>query len=195
MSNMIPEYSTVLFTDVWESANDFKTDFQASPFTGSLHYGETVSGVTYPDNVSLLYYLLYARYANNPLANYDTDQFKYKIYSIIFQYGPTWQKKLEIQSKLRALTDDELLAGSKAIYNSAVNPSTEPSTGTLEELEYINAQNTTNYKRGKLEGYGTLWELLNTDVTGAFLNKFRVCFKQFVRPEVRFIYESEDEGE
>lgn len=184
---MIPEYSTVLFTDVWESADDFKADFTASPFVGAI-------SASAPDNVTLLYYLLYARYANNPLANYDTDQFKYKVYSIIFQYGPTWQKKLDIQAKLRALTDDELLAGSKAIYNSAVNPSTEPSTGTLEELEYINAQNTTNYKRGKLEGYGTLWELLNTDVTGAFLNKFKVCFKQFVRPEVRFIYET-DEGE
>lgn len=187
MINVIPQYETVLFNDIWSSADEFKTDFTSSPFVSSISSNN-------PDNVSLLYYLLYARYGNNPIANRDTEQFKFKVYSIIFQYGPTWEKKLDIQKKLRNLTDDEILAGSKAIYNSAVNPSTEPSTGSLEELTYINAQNTTNYKRGKLEGYGTLWELLNTDVTGAFLNKFKVCFKQFVRPEEQLLYITE-EGE
>ena len=83
------QYNTPLFTNIWGSADAFKTDLQASPFAGALHYGETAGGVTYPDNVSLLYYLLYARYGNNPIANTDINQFKYKIYSVVFQYGPT----------------------------------------------------------------------------------------------------------
>lgn len=186
---MIPQYDTKLFTEIWESAADFKTEFLASPFASSI-------SSTSPDNVTTLYYLLYARYGNSPICNMDENQFKYKIYSTIFQYGPTWEKRLDIQAKLRALTEADLMTGAKAIYNSAYNPSTAPTTGSLEELEYINGQNTTNYKKSKMEAYSILWELLKTDVTSAFLGKFRTCFKQFVKPEFTRIYVSEeDEGE
>ena len=190
------QYNTPLFTDIWGSADSFKTDLQASPFAGSIHYGETAGGVTYPDNVSLLYYLLYARYGNNPIANTDINQFKYKIYSVVFQYGPTWQKRLDIQDKVRALTEEDIMAGGKAIYNSAYNPSQAPSTASLEELEYINAQNTTNYKKSKLEAYSILTDLLKTDVTEAFIGKFKICFKTFVMPEKVLVYVDDDsEGE
>lgn len=182
------QYNTPLFTDIWNSADDFKTDLQASPFANSI-------SATNPDNVSLLYYLLYARYGNNPIANTDINQFKYKMYSVIFQYGPTWQKRLDIQNKVRALTEDELMAGGKAIYNSAYNPSQAPSTASLEELDYINAQNTTNYKKSKLEAYSILTELLKTDVTEAFLGKFKICFKTFVMPEKVLLYVDDDDSE
>lgn len=182
------QYNTPLFTDVWNSADAFKTELQASPFANSISASD-------PDNVSLLYYLLYARYGNNPIANTDVNQFKYKIYSVIFQYGPTWQKRLEIQDKVRALTEEDIMAGGKAIYNQALNPSVEPGTGTTEELEYINAQNTTNYKKSKLEAYGTLTDLLKTDVTENFLTKFKICFKTFVMPEKVLWYVDDESGD
>lgn len=100
--------------------------------------------------------MLYARYGNNPIANRDTHQFKFKIFSIIYQYGPTWEKRLAIQEDLRGLSGDDLLKGTKAIYNSALNPSTAPSTGSLDELTYINSQNTTNYKKSKMDAYAQL---------------------------------------
>lgn len=95
---------------------------------------------------------------------------------------------MSIQQSLRNLSDADILIGAKAIYNSAYNPSTTPSTSALTELTYINQQNTTNYKKSKLEAYAQLWELLNTDVTSAFVGKFKVCFKQFVRPERPLLY-------
>jgi len=183
--SMTPQYSTVLFTEVWDDVDEFKTDLAASPFAGSISAAD-------PDNVSLVFYLLYARYGNNPIANRDVNQFKYKIFSVIFQFGPTWEKRLDIQSKLRAISDEDLLKGSKAIYNAALNPSTTPSTSTLEELTYINSQNTTNYKKSKMDAYAQLWELLSTDVTGAFIEKFKICFKQFVAPERPLIYVTEE---
>lgn len=157
--SMLPQYSTMLFTDVWDSAEDFKTDFQAGPFAGCIHYGEAKPSPetgNYDDDVTLLYYLLYARYGNNPIANRDVNQFKYKAFSIIFQYGPTWEKRLDIQKKLRELTAEELATGSKAIYNTALNPSTAPSTQATDELNYINQQNTTNYKKSKMDAYAQL---------------------------------------
>ncbi len=117
----------------------------------------------------------------------------------MFQYGPSWEKKLEIQEKLRALSDEEIAKGSKAIYNTALNPSSEPTTQSLEELQYINSQNTTNYKKSKMDAFTQLWGLIDTDVTGDFINRFKVCFKQFVRPEKPLLYvtdndETEEEG-
>ena len=183
MSNteMLPRYDTKLFCEIWEEVNDFIYDYNHLPTS-------LKGGMPSTDSMTTLYYLLYARYANNPIANFDENQWKYKIFSVIFQYGPTWEKRLDIQKKLRSISDDDLLKGAKAIYNTALNPSSAPSTSTLTELEYINQQNTTNYKKSKMDAYSQLWELLDTDVTGEFLDKFRKCFKQFVQPEKTFIY-------
>ena len=186
MSKLLPQYSTIKFTDVWDDVNKFKTDLAGSPFANAI-------SSTDPDNVTLVYYLLYARYGNNPIANEDVNQWKFKIFSVIFQYGPTWEKKLYIQAKLRGIPDTELLIGFKAIYNSAVNPSTAPST---EELTYINGQNTTKYTKSKMDAYAQLLDLLEVDVTEDFLNKFKKCFKVFVAPEKPLIYvEGVDDGE
>lgn len=179
-----PQFDTMTFTEVWESVNDFLYDYQ------NVGIPKTIA---VDSSAQTLYYLLYARYGNSPIANRDVNQFKYKVFSIIFQFGPTWEKRLEIQDKLRKLSDDDLRLGAKAIYNQALNPSTAPSTGSLEELNYINAQNTANYKKSKLEGFGILWELLKTDVTGEFIGKFKTCFKTFVRPEHPELYITEIE--
>ena len=203
MSNITktPQYSTMLFTDVWSSVIDFKNDYEQAGIYTEPVLGENQkvikAGTKLSDaSINLLFYLLYSKYGNNPIANRDVNQFKFKVFSIIFQYGPTWEKKLDIQESLRALGEEDIQKGSKAIYNTALNPSTQPSNGSLEELNYINSQNTTNYKKSKLEAYGQLWVLLDTDVTGAFVNKFKVCFKQFVRPEKPLLYITEsEEGE
>lgn len=192
MSNrMLPEYSTVLFTDVYYKVEDFVNDFKNIGIPYKINNVQTVSDT----NIQTLYYLLYARYGNNPIANNDINQFKYKLFSTVFQYGPSWEKRLDIQAKLRGLTEADILAGSKAIYNTALNPSTSPSTATLEELEYINSQNTTNYKKSKMEAYAQLWELIDTDVTEEFITKFKICFKQFVTAEKPLIFVTEEEEE
>lgn len=188
---MLPEYDTVLFCDVWDNSDDFKTDYKASAFYDAVtsHLNNSLSD----DNIVKLFWLLFARYGNNPIANRDKNQFIAKVFATIFQYGPTWQKRLDTQIKIRELTVDDIRLGSKAIYNAAQNPSTEPSTSTLEEITYINSQNTTNYKKSPLDGYSMLLELLDTDVTKEFIDKFKVCFKTFVQPERPLIYVSEDE--
>lgn len=117
------------------------------------------------------------------------------MFSIIFQYGPAWEKRLDIQAKLRELNENnpEFRKGSKAIYNQAMNPATEPTTAQLDELTYINQQNTTNYNKSLMDAYAQLWGLLDTDVTEDFLKKFQKLFKQFVMPEHTYIYVTEDE--
>lgn len=186
MSNtLIPQYSTKLFTEIWEDVKSFKTDLAASPFADAIT----------ADNQTKLFYLLYAKYGNSPIANRDITQFKYKVFSIIYQYGPTWEKKMAIQDSIRGLSETDLLSGSKAVYNSALNPGTAPGTATTEELNYINSQNTTNYKRSKMDAYNMQWSLLDDSLTARFINRFSVCFKQFVAPERPLIFVDEDEDE
>ena len=105
-----------------------------------------------------------------------------------------WEKRLDIQDKLRAIPELDLLSASKIIYNHAYNPGTEPTTATLEELEAINEQNTTNYKRSKLDAYGTLIDLLETDVTSSFLDKFKRLFIVVVEPQKSLYYENDPEN-
>ena len=317
MSNveMFPQYDTKLMTDVWSQASDFLTDYQ------NVGIPTTISN----QNATTLYYLLYAKYGNTPIANYDENQWKYKMFSIIFQYGPTWEKRLDIQTTLRGLQLSDLLdngsyralssqsgsetssktgsdnntrtlntteknTGTSAVANTgsdttastgtqsvartgtvgttgetediknhAFNPSTAPAQNAYSPLNYINEQHatkndvnstvtnnltdtttndlqnqtthnttstttndlsradtgtikddrtitdsassentsqnetTTVMTAGKLKAYEKLLELLETDVTGAFINKFKVCFKQFVMPERHMIYVTEEE--
>lgn len=273
MSKMIPQYDTKLFTDIWDEASKFVTDYTTAGIPATISQS----------NAKTLYYLLYARYGNTPIANYDENQFKYKVFSIIFQYGPTWEKRLSVQETLRGLQLADLLdngsirelyesneAGtSKGNYsnsttsesnggttstgtvnvktdnnvedikNHAYNPGTAPAQDAYSPLNYINEQNanknvldgeqlTTNnlagsskssaegsesgensgnstraldstrnttMSAGKLKAYEKLLELLNSDVTGEFINKFKICFKQFVMPEKTWIYVTEEEDE
>lgn len=188
MSNsMIPQYSTVLFTDVWDNVDDFKADYQSS---GIYELENSRISAT---SQNVLFYLLYARYGNNPIANRDINQFKYKVFSVIMQYGPTWEKRLNVQKAIRDLTVNDIRAGAFAMYNQAQNPATAPSTDTTDELTYINGQNTTRYTKSPLEGYSILLELLDTDVTEDFLKKFNICFKKFVSSERPLIYVSEED--
>ena len=197
MSSMIPQYSTNIFTDIYPDATTFVSDYKNNgipyQYVVKINNVDTTIQTLTDTNVEALFYLLYARYGNSPLANRDITQFKYKLFSIIFQYGPAWQKELEVQRKIMNLSEDDIRLGSKAIYNQALNPQTEPSTAALSELTYINQQNTTNYKKSPLEGYAILMELLKKDVTEEFINKFGRCFKKFVSNERPIIYVTEEE--
>lgn len=330
---MIPQYDTKLFTEIWDTAGEFLEDYQ------TVGIPTTISTA----NATTLFYLLFAKYGNNPIANYDEEQFKYKIFSIVFQYGPTWEKRLSVQNTLRGLQLSDLIddgafseafsetgsnssttsgtsgntrtlntqeantgtqgvthtgtattasTGTSAlahagtvgvlhdndiqnsgndttIDNHAYNPGTAPAQNAYDPLTYINEQNaqkvtkgtkseqdessTTTYNntdtttnnlqnqttnnltdtttnnltkadtgtitdsgtnssqvsgqdsrtnsttrtltKGKLAAYEKLLELLDADVTGDFINKFKVCFKQFVMPEKTWIYVTELDDE
>ena len=313
--DMLPQYDTKLMTDVWSKATDFLADYQ------NIGIPTTISA----QNATTLYYLHYARYGNTPIANYDEEQWKYKIFSIVFQYGPTWEKRLDIQNTLRGLqisdlvdngsfhelfshsasetssktgsdnntrtlnttekntgtasvantgTDTTASTGTQSvshtgtvgttgetedIKNHAYNPSTSPAQNAYSPLTYINEQHatkndanstvtnnltdattndlqnqtthnttstttndlsradtgtikddrtitdsasaentsknetTTVMTAGKLKAYEKLLELLDTDVTGNFISKFKTCFKQFVMPERTWLYVTEEE--
>lgn len=184
-SSLYGNFRTRTFADIYSSAEEFMSDYHEVQIPQKLT----------DESATTLFYLLYARYGNSNIASSDETQFKYKVFSTIFMYGPAWQKRLDLQDKLINMTEDDLMRGATAIHNTALNPSTAPSTQTLEELAYINQQNATKHKRGKLEAYATLYALIETDVTEEFLGKFKKLFLTVVAPEEPLWYITEDEDD
>lgn len=182
--NLYGNFVNRTFADIFPSAEEFTKDYKES----ALYIDSNKI-----DNIETLYYLLYARYGNSVIASFDENQFKYKVFSTIFMYGPSWEKRLDVQSKIRNLTEEEIIKGSKRINNHSYNPSTQPTTDTLEELTTINQQFTDGWKKSKLDGYNNLLALISTDVTEEFIGKFKKLFIVVVQPNLPLWYETEKE--
>lgn len=175
-------YRTRTFAEIYPDSNEFIVDYNTL-FPGTM------------DNDSLLvtYNVICSRYMNSHIINSTENQFKYKLATIVFNYGPAWAKKMDIQNKLRNMSESDLITGSRAIHNHSYNPSTIPSTSNVEELLTIDDQNTQTYKKGKLEAYGLLWNTLVSDVTSEYLAKFRSLFNPIAQPDCPLWYVSEEE--
>ena len=173
-------FRTRTFTQIYDSAEAFKEDYETCGIPTTIS----------EESLTTLFYLLYARYGNSNISSSDENQFRYKVFSTIFMYGPAWEKRLDIQKKLRDLKESDIFKGSTAIYNTALNPETAPGT---DELNYINSQNTTKYTKSKLEGYAILTELIKTDVTEAFIGKFKKLFLNILAPQAPLLYATEGE--
>lgn len=188
-NSLYGNYRQRSFTQIWNNVDAFLRDYNNAGIPCII--SET--------SATTLFYLLYARYGNSTIASSDENQFKYKVFTLIFMYGPTWEKRLELQEQIRNLDLDELRKGSTAIYNKAFNPETAPTTQTLEELEAINEQNVNKYKRSTAEAYALLINLLETDVTAYFLDRFKSLFLTVVEPQLPLWYvtdlNTDNEGE
>lgn len=182
-SSLYGNYRTRTFSQVFEEYSKFNEEWNRTIFSTEIE--------TLP--IELIFYLLYSRYGNSSIASSDENQFKYRLFSIMFQYGPTWKRELEIQKKVRALTEDELREGTRNTVNNAANPSTAPSTVDTEELPYVNQQNVSKVKRSKVDGYALVLSLLKDDVTEEFIRRFQKLFLNIVEPERPLWYATETE--
>lgn len=189
-SSLYGNYRTRTFSDIFSDEETFLGEFNDSAFGLSLEGDDNFQNAS-----SLIFYLLYARYGNSNIASSDENRFKYQVFSIMFQYGPTWAKELAVQQAIRNANVDDFRAGGKNIMNSAQNPSSAPSTSSLEELLYINQQNTSTSTRSLADGYALMLSLLKEDVTENFIKRFQKLFLTIVKPEEPLWYATYPEEE
>ena len=176
------------FCDIFPDVETFVEEYRNSEL-----YGANVGNAVVNDEI--VYYLLYARYGNSTIASFDENQFKYGLFSIMFMYGPTWEKRLEIQSTLRRLEDDEIKRGSRRINNLSLNPS-DVVEDAEAPLKTINQQTFNSWEKSPLEGYSNLLMLIDTDVTEEFIGKFKKLFIKVVSSKRQLPYFiTEVEGE
>lgn len=183
------------FSEVWGDAVALSSEY--------LQYFGSGVMVTLPSNFdwAVFYYLCVGRWGNTQIIVPDAQltRWKLRFFSIVFQFGPNWAKQMDLQNKLRNLSDDELLRGSLMVSTNALNPAEKPS-GTFDSLDMpkvdtIQQQATSQSRRSKMDAYATLAQLLRTDVTENFLIRFdslfrSVLYNQFEGPE-----EEDDDGE
>lgn len=184
-------FDNITFSDLWSTSQKFIDDYDLVGFPKNID--ENNAYVT-DEDLKLIWLLLSGRFADSVIKPYNTyGAFKIRFMSRVWQHAPSWKKKLDIQNKLRSMSlddDSPIYEGSRAIYNSAVNPGTEP---TEEVLSYINQQNTTKHKKSKLEGIAILSDLLKNDVTEQFLRRFDDLFKNIIYSGRTLLYEGDIE--
>jgi hypothetical protein len=185
---MLPMYNTKTFSQIFPDFDSMKSVFDND-------FDKYAKDCISANSLKTLYWQLFARYSDNPIANLSESIFKAKIVAITYAKGPAWERKLSLQKSLRDLTDSELLAGAKTIFNTARNPETEPGTDTDTELTYINDQSVSKRSRGKLDAYSYLQDVLRNDVTEEFIREFAKLFAKFVSPNVTRIYVTDLEEE
>ncbi len=181
-------YRTRKFTDIFGSADEFINCYKEL----EMH----VSSLDEND-IKTIFYLLYAKYGNSHIANNDETQFKFKVMSIIYTDGALWKQKRKIHEKLTSLDldSDEVLVGTAQIQNMAQNPAIQPSTASLEELQYINSQMVNKTKRNVINALALLNEELGKDYTEVFIKKFSGLFLKIVNPQLPLWYITDTEEE
>lgn len=185
MNSLYGSFRNVKFTDVWDSAEKFLAD-----------YNDSALPLTITDQHLLtLFYLLYAEYGNSVIASSDVNQFRYKVFSLIYTEAPVWEKEMEIRDSLIGLSVEELQTGGSSISQHGFNPSTPVSSE--DEIQTVDDQNKIKYKRSKLDAYANLMTLLKKDVTKHFIQKFKKLFLTVVMPEkpLWYVTENLEEGE
>lgn len=187
------------FADIFPDFETFQEAWSNTVFSQqAVALSQTIpeAGTEGPQNLLLIYQLLLARYANSTIASSDENRFVLQCMATIFQYAPAWIKRLEIQHTLHEmdLSSDEFLRGSAMISNISLNPSEDPGTDTMSALSTINQQNTNIQKRDKFKALAILEELLKTDITASFIDRFRVLFRTIVAPQRPLFYTTEEEN-
>lgn len=175
------------FSEIYPTYEAWQEDYnlfkESLPYFGDFKNNQTVK---------MIYYALASQYAFSHHIG-SKDQWRLMMWSRVMEYGRFFERELEVQKDILGLSIEDLKQGSKAIYNTAHNPGTAPSTNSLEELEYINQQSTTNYKKSKLEGYALLMNMLNKDLVYDFVNKFKNLFIQVCYPDYPLLYVNDPE--
>lgn len=130
-------YRQYKFTDVYDNADDFVADYKDNGFPTTIK----------DDSANVLFYLLYSRYGNNTIASSDLTRFKYKMFGTVWQYGPTWEKKLDIQKMLREYTEEQILAGegyTSESDNTVTSTTSGQKSSTLDKTGSGNKTSTTD---------------------------------------------------
>ena len=180
------EYNDFTFDYIF-APNKESTDYYATYEQFKSYYNEYAPLIKTnilldEEHIRRTFYLLYAEYGNSKAcgSGYDLTQWLLRLFNIMIDKGEVWQVKDNIQNELKSLdlNSNILLEGDKTILNIALHPNQPPSTSTLTELDHINQQNTSNKKRGKLEGLSTLWGILRTDLNKIYIRQFSVLFSK-----------------
>lgn len=180
----MPLYDRKIFNEIFPDANSFLEAYK--------EYEAAIDNVNAVEDkyVTITWQLVASRFGNTPIRSDSESQFKLSIFAVMFSEAPSFVKRLEIQGRVRNLTETELMEGETSIANAARNPATAPGTQSMNELPYIDNQNVTKQKRSKLQAYALQLGLLENDLSETYIRKFEPLFARVII-DADYIYEEE----
>lgn len=180
-------FDTATFSEIWPNIETWMTDYN--------RFKESIQLISIKNErtIQTVYYLLSSEYAFSHHIG-SRDQFRLMMFARVLEYAPYYERELEIQTDLMQMNIESLQQGSKAIYNQALNPGSVPSSQALDELQYINQQNVTNYKKSRPEAYAILLSLMNKNLSKDFVEKFRNLFIKVCYPNYPLYYANDPEA-
>lgn len=142
----------------------------------------------FPDQLSwsLIYGVFYGKFGGCQVTvpEEGEERWKARFAAILWQYGPTWYKSLQIQETLRNMSEEDLIKGSFQVSTQALNPAQKPTNSMsgidMPIVDTINAQSTNQYRKNKTDAYSSLMFLLKNDVTEPFLRRFEPLFRRIL---------------
>lgn len=182
-------FRTRTFANIFPTVTDFSTWYSTCGVPDVLL--TDAKYIKY--DINAIYFLFISYYANSHIKSSDENRFKLQLMAIIYEAAPVWQREMYLQEQMLKLADEDLMHGAKAIYNHAMHPDTSPSTASLEELTYIDDQNTTNWKKEKVRGYAEARDFLDQNICSRFMAKFKKLFIAVLYPDRPLLYETEED--
>lgn len=189
MNSYYGNYRTRTFAEIFPDFNTFNTFYTGCGIPLNL-----LTGADYTNySLTVIYYLLIANYANSHIKASDENRFKLQLMSIVFEAGPQWQRAMKLQADIVRMSEDELLTGSKAIYNHAMHPDTDPGTDETQLLSYIDDQNVTHYYKDKILTLVNAMDNLQSDICDRFMRRFKKLFITVLYPDYPLLYTSTED--
>lgn len=168
--SMIRETNEKTFNEIYQDADTFYKESSEYGFNQSID----------EDATKTIFYLLTAKYGDCTTLGFTNEtRWKMKLFMIIWEFGSEWVRKVNLTDDMRKVTTDEAMDGSKVLVNHSKNPQNKPTT---EELDYIDDQNATKYKKSKIEALEILYSSSHSEFTNAFINRFAVLFNPVLLP-------------
>lgn len=175
---MIGYYSTESFSDRFSNYQEFKRKYDESPMEDRLIHDEGYGAY----QLDTIYALLASRYWADHMKSNNGDMFELRLFQIIWQHGPKWQRDMKLYDKVRNLTEDEMSIGSKSIHNHAQHPDTAPDNDSVKALPFIDSQNVTTYIKSPRDRNIDILELENSEITENFISRFSILFRDILYP-------------
>lgn len=172
-------FRNMTFSDVYENYEQFLQDYSEIGLPKRIT----------DESLRTTYILICSRYGQSTITHNSMLLFKQSLFSLIYMYGPAWEKRIELQDKIIKMDFEKVARlGNTVIHNHATNDSRTPDTETTEAIPFIDDQNTSLYKKGELEAIAQIEALLKTDVTLEYLDKFSRLFSKIVAPDYPLLY-------
>lgn len=181
-------YRTRTFSDIYPNSAEFIAD--------RTKYASVIpADIVTDDDLEMIYILLLSKYADAHIASKNEQMFHVKMFVSVGSYAPGFLKNIEIQRELEkmALDSDDLLNATSSIVNHADHPATDPEMDYTEGLPYIDSQDTSNIRRGKMEAMMYLNGSVKRDLYSQFIERFEPLFQKIVIAQEPLYYVTDKE--